>query len=61
MKNEQYIFPPCKQQREFEDLAKELINILSELDEQRQIEIFEFAQCVYTEKENKWKNWRNTK
>lgn len=61
MKNEQYIFPPCKQQREFEDLAKELINILSELDEQRQIEIFEFSQCVYTENENKWKNWRNTK
>lgn len=30
-------------------------------NEQRQIEIFEFAQCVYTEKENKWKNWRNTK
>lgn len=58
MKNEQYIFPPCKQQRDFEDLAKELINILSELDEQRQIEIFEFAQCVYTDNENKWKNWR---
>ena len=42
----------------FEDLAKELINILSELDAQKQIEIFEFAQCVYTDKENKWKNWR---
>ena len=64
MKNDQnsfYSFPPCKQQREFEDLAKELVNILSELDEQRQIEIFEFAQCVYTDKENKWKNWRNQK
>lgn len=57
-RNQFYSFPPCKQQREFEDLAKELINILSELDEQKQIEIFEFAQCVYTDSENKWKNWR---
>lgn len=59
MKSENsYTFPPCKQQRDFEDLAKELVNVLAQLDEQRQIEIFEFAQCVYTDSENKWKNWR---
>lgn len=56
--NNTYTFPPCKAQQSFEDMAIELIKILSELDEQKQIEIFEFAQCVYTDKENKWKNWR---
>lgn len=56
--NNTYIFPPCKAQKSFEDLGMELIKVLSELDEEKQIEIFEFAQCVYTDKENKWKNWR---
>lgn len=39
-------FPKCKHQKEFEELAKELIKVMSELDTDQQIDIFEYAQNV---------------
>jgi len=49
----EYHFPPCKQQKEFEDLAVELIKVLATLDENKQIDIFEYAQNVAYESKKK--------
>ena len=49
-----YIIPTCKQQKEFEDLVKELINIMADMSEQQQISIFEYAQTVYSNRNNKY-------
>lgn len=39
-------FPKCKAQKEFEDLAKELIKVLATLPEAKQIDVFEYLQTV---------------
>lgn len=39
-------FPACKAQLFFEDIMTELINIMSEMEEAKVIDIFEYAQSV---------------
>lgn len=39
-------FPACKAQLFFEDIMQELINIMSEMEESKVIDIFEYAQSV---------------
>lgn len=36
--------PKCKQQKEFEDLAINLIKVMAQMEVEKQIELFEFAQ-----------------
>lgn len=36
--------PKCKQQKEFEDLAINLIKVMAQMTEEKQIALFEFAQ-----------------
>lgn len=42
----EFIFPPCRQQKDFEDLARELIKIMAAATVEQQLEIFEEAQRI---------------
>ena len=53
-----YSFPMCRQQKDFEDLAKELVKIMADMEYNQQIEVFEYAQKVYADRNNKYKNGR---
>lgn len=37
-------FPKCKQQKDFEDLAINLIKVMAQMTAEKQITLFEFAQ-----------------
>lgn len=53
MKQNDFNFPKCKEQKYFEDLAFNLIKVLAELTTEKQMDIFEYAQNVaYNEKHN---------
>ena len=48
-------FPKCKAQKYFESIIKELIKVLSTMEEEQIIDIFEYAQCqaLNSKRENK--------
>lgn len=45
-----YEFPKSRQQKEFEDLATELLKVLAGLREEQQNALFEYAQRLSTER-----------
>lgn len=45
--------PKCKQQKDFEDLAINLIKVMAQLTVEKQIELFEFAQDLAFNKPDK--------
>lgn len=47
-----YTFPKSRQQREFEDMARELVKLMAELQEEQQTALFEYAQQLYTERKS---------
>lgn len=49
--------PKCKQQKEFEDLAINLIKVMAHMEVEKQIELFEFAQDLAFNKPDT-KKWR---
>ena len=53
MKTTDFNFPKCKEQKDFEDLAFNLIKVLANLEISKVMDVFEYAQNVaFNEKHN---------
>lgn len=53
MKTTDFNFPKCKEQKYFEDLVFNLIKVLANLETEKVMDIFEYAQNVaFNEKHN---------
>lgn len=51
--------PKSRQQKEFEQMAQELIKVLADLQEDQQITLFEYAIQLYKERHNRiFTDWR---
>lgn len=51
--------PKSRQQKEFEQMAQELVKVLADLQEDQQITLFEYAIQLYKERHNRiFTDWR---
>lgn len=55
-----YTFPISRQQRQFEEMARELVKLMADLREEQQNALFEYCQQLYSErKKHTFTDWNN--